>query len=383
MSDMQILHFTEEHQNFRRRLRAFCETEVIPYVDQWEIDHLVPKSVWRKMGRAGFLCPSVASEYGGMGGDFIYSLIVAEELSRTAHTGLAATLHSDVVVPYIESFGSETIKRRYLPGCVGGDTVTAVAMTEPDAGSDLAGMRTTAVEEGNTVVINGVKTFISNGVIGDLVVLAAVDPAQENRHQAVSLYLVEDGTPGFKKGRQLEKMGWHSQDTAELFFTNCRIPVENRLGEKGGGFLMLMEKLQQERLACVLGAVAAAERIVDYTTDYCRRTQVDGKPLSRSQAVQFALVEMNTEIRLGRTFMETLIVDHMAKKNIVVEVSMAKYWCTDATNRIASRALDLLGEYGLLEACPMVRAFRDTRVMSIFAGTNEIMKGIAAKFMGL
>ncbi|MCJ8499486.1 acyl-CoA dehydrogenase family protein [Desulfatitalea alkaliphila] len=380
---MDILRYTEDHQQFRRRLRAFCEQEVIPHVDQWEARRRVPREAWRKMGRAGFLCPTVAETYGGMGGDFIHALIVAEELSRTVHTGLAATLHSDVVVPYIESFAAEPIKQRFLPGCVNGDIVTAVAMTEPNAGSDLAGMQTTAVEEGDTVVLNGTKTFISNGLNCDLLVLAAKDPEQSNPHQAISLYLVEADTPGFKKGNPLHKMGWHSQDTAELFFTNCRVPVANRLGEQGAGFLMMMEKLQQERLACVMGAVAAAERIVEYTIDHCKRTLVNGRPLCRAQAVQFALVEMSTEVKLGRTFMEKLITDHMEKQNIVVEVSMAKYWCTDAVHRIASRALDLLGRHGMLEACPMVRAFRDTRVMSIFAGTNEIMKGIAAKFMGL
>jgi acyl-CoA dehydrogenase len=380
---MDILHYTEAHHDFRRRLRAFCEQEIIPDVAQWEAEHRVPKKMWRKMGRAGFLCPEVSRKYGGLGGDFIYSLIVAEELSRTSQTGLAATLHSDVVVPYIDAFGSEELKQRYLPGCVSGDVVTAVAMTEPDAGSDLANMQTTAVEQGDEVVLNGSKTFISNGIVCDLVIVAAKDPAIADKHLAVSLYVVDDGTPGFKKGNRLDKMGWHSQDTAELFFANCRIPVKNRLGEKGGGFFLMMEKLQQERLACSVGAVTAAERIVEYTMDYCRRTLVDGKPLARSQAVQFALVEMSTEAKLSRTFLEKLIADHMEKKNIVVEVSMAKYWCTDATNRLANRSLELLGEFGSLEACPMVQAWRDTRVMSIFAGTNEIMKGIAAKFMGL
>ena len=380
---MEILKYTDAHHDFRRRLKAFCDSEIVPHVDQWEADHLVPKAVWRKMGRAGFLCPCVAPEYGGMGGDFVYSLIVAEEMSRTAHTGLAASLHSDVVVPYIESFGSEKIKRKYLPGCVSGDVITAVAMSEPAAGSDLAAMETTCVATDEQVVLNGSKTFISNGINCDLVIVAAINPAVENRHQAVSLYLVDDGTPGFKRGNQLEKMGWHSQDTAELFFADCRIPVENRLGDPGSGFFLLMEKLQQERLTCAMGAVVAAERIVEYTIEHCKNTIVDGKPLARSQAVQFALVEMSAEARIGRAFLEKLISDHMEHKNIVVDVSMAKYWTTDAANRIANRSLELIGEEATLESCPMVRAFRDTRVMSIFAGTNEIMKGIAAKFMGL
>jgi acyl-CoA dehydrogenase len=380
---MDILTYTEAHQRFRERLREFCETEIVPQVEQWEVDHIVPKEIWQKMGRGGFLCPTLPAEYGGIGGDFIHSLIVTEELSRTMQTGLAAGLHSDVVVPYIESFGSQEQKEKYLPGCVSGDCVTAVAMTEPGAGSDVAGMQTTAVEDGDEVIINGSKTFISNCVICDLVVLAAKDPAVENKHQAVSLYVVEAGTPGFEKGSQLDKMGWHSQDTAELFFSNCRIPKGNRLGEKGSGFFMLMGKLQQERLVCCMGGVVAAERILEYTMAHCRKTRVGGKPLSKSQAVQFALVEMATETKLGRTFMDKLIADHMAGENIIVETSMAKYWATDLANRMANRALDLVGEYGALESRPLARGLRDARVMAIFAGTNEIMKGIAAKFMGL
>jgi alkylation response protein AidB-like acyl-CoA dehydrogenase len=335
------------------------------------------------MGAGGFLCPAVDPAYGGLGGDFRYSVIVAEELSRTAHTGLAAALHSDVVVPYIDAYGSEALKQKYLPGCVSGECITAVGMTEPDAGSDLAGMKTTAVEADGTVTVNGSKTFISNGINCDLLVLAARDPAVENKYEAVSLYVVEDGTPGFTRGRQLDKMGWHSQDTAELFFSNCRIPVGNRLGDKGMGFLMLMEKLQQERLTCALGAVCGAERILEWAMDFCRRTNRGGRPLSKSQAIQFELVEMAADVRVGRTFVDKLVADHMEKKNIVVETSMAKFWTTDLANRTADRALSILGDAGTVESCPLVRAWRDLRVMSIFAGTNEVMKGIAAKFMGL
>ncbi|MBC2712298.1 MAG: acyl-CoA dehydrogenase family protein [Desulfosarcina sp.] len=380
---MNILTYTPEHDDFRQRLRTFCETEVTPHVDQWEADHIVPKSVWRKMGAGGFLCPTVDSKYGGLGGDFRYSAIVAEELSRTVHTGLAATLHSDVVVPYIETYGNDAVRLKYLPGCVTGECITAVGMTEPDAGSDLAGMKTTAVEEGDTVVINGSKTFISNGINCDLLVFAAKDPSVENKYEAVSLYVVEDGTPGFTRGRKLDKMGWHSQDTAELFFSNCRIPVGNRLGEKGMGFLMLMEKLQQERLTCAVGAVCGAEHILEWTMGFCRKTNRGGRPLSKSQAVQFELVEMAADVKIGRTFVDKLVADHIEKKNIMVETAMAKFWTTDLANRTADRALSILGDFGIVESCPLCRAWRDVRVMSIFAGTNEIMKGIAAKFMGL
>jgi acyl-CoA dehydrogenase len=380
---MEILNYTKEHDQFRERLKAFLAKEVTPFADQWEQDKIVPKNAWKKMGQAGFLCTDVAPEYGGMGGDFLYSLIVAEEMTYTWQTGLATPLHSDIVVPYINSFGSEEIKHKYLPGCVSGDIVTALAMTEPGAGSDLAGMTTSAVEQGEEVVIDGSKTFISNGLNSDLVVLAARDPAVENPHQALSLYVVESGTPGFTRGRHLEKMGMWSQDTTELFFSKCRIPVENRLGDKGMGFLMLVQKLQQERLVCAIMGFTVAERILEWVTDFCRQTSVSGKPMSKSQAVQFALVEMATEVKLGRTFVEKLVAEHMEKKDVIIETSMAKYWTTEMLNRVANRSLDLCGNFGTLEKCRIVRAWRDAKIMTIFAGTNEIMKSIAAKFMGM
>jgi len=380
---MEILKYTDGHHQFRERLQTFLGKEVSPHADQWEKDGIVPKSVWQKMGQGGFLCMDVAPEYGGLGGDFLYSVIVCEELTRTWQTGLAAPLHSDIVVPYIKSFGSEELKKKYLPGCVSGDIVTAVAMTEPGAGSDLAGITTSAVEEGDEVVLDGSKTFISNGINADLVVVAARDPAVENPYEALSLYLVESGTPGFTPGRHLEKMGMWSQDTAELFFSRCRIPKRNRLGDKGMGFLMLMEKLQQERLVCAIMGVTGAERVLEWITDYCKKTTVSGKPLSKSQTVQFALVEMATDVKLGRTFVDKLIMDHIEKTNIIVETSMAKYWTTEMLNRVVNRALDLCGDFGTLEKCRIVRAWRDAKIMTIFAGTNEIMKNIAAKFMGL
>ena len=380
---MEILNYTEEHNLFRERLRAFLEKEVSPYADQWEKDGIVPKSAWKEMGQEGFLCMDVPVEYGGMGGDFLYAVIAAEEMTKTWITGLATPLHSDIVVPYISSFGSEELKKKYLPGCVSGDIVTAVAMTEAGAGSDLASLATTAVEEGDEVVIDGSKTFISNGLNADLVVVAARDPEIENSYEALSLYLVESKTPGFSTGRHLEKMGMWSQDTAELFFSKCRIPKKNRLGDKGMGFLMLVDKLQQERLVCAIMGVTGAERILEWTMDYCKQTSVSGKPLSKSQAVRFALVEMATEVKLGRTFVDKLVADHIEKNDVIVETSMAKYWTTEMLNRVANRSLDLCGDFGMLEKCRIVRAWRDAKILTIFAGTNEIMKNIAAKFMGL
>ena len=380
---MEIIQYTEEHRIFREAVRKFFAKEVIPNADAWEEAGRVPKSVWRKMGEQGFLCMDVPEEYGGLGADFLYSVILTEELGRTGNTGLAAPLHSDIVVPYISSFASEELKQKYLPGCVSGELITAVAMTEPNAGSDLAAIRTTAVEDGDDIVINGQKTFISNGLNCGLVVVATKDPSTENPYQAIDLYLVEEKTPGFERGKRIKKVGWHSQDTAELFFSDCRIPKGNRLGQKGGGFMMLMEKLQQERLMCCIIAVAAAERMLEMTIQYCRDRTAFGRPLTKFQNTQFKIVEMATEIRLGRTFVDKLIVDHMEGANVVVNVSMGKYWTSEMAMRVADQCVQLHGGYGYCEEYPIARAWRDARVLTIFAGTSEIMKGIAAKFMGL
>ncbi|MGC8660282.1 MAG: acyl-CoA dehydrogenase family protein [Desulfomonilaceae bacterium] len=380
---MEILPYTEDHRIFRDSIRKFFAKEVTPYVEQWEEDGIVPRSIWKKMGDNGFLCMQVPEEYGGLGLDFLYSVILMEELGRTNHFGLAAFLHSDIVVPYITSYASEELKQKYLPGCISGDIITAVAMTEPNAGSDLAGMMTTATEDGADIILNGQKTFISNGILCDLVVLAAKDPHVSDHHKAVDLYVVESGTSGFEKGKKIRKIGWHSQDTAELFFNDCRISKANRLGSKGSGFVMLMQKLQQERLVCCVGAQVLAERTLEATIEYCKQRNAFGKPISKFQNTQFRIVEMSTEVKLGRTFMDKLIVDHIENRDIVVEVSMAKYWITDMAKRVVDGCLQLYGGYGYCEEYPVARAWRDVRVMSIFAGTNEIMKGIAAKFMGL
>ena len=380
---MEILHYTQAHIRFRKRLQKFCKEEIIPHIDQWEKSGLVPREVWRKMGREGFLCTAISPEYGGLGGDFLFSVIALEEMTRTNHYGLDAFLHSDIVVPYIDSFGSDEQKHKYLPGCVCGDIITAVAMTEPDVGSDLSAMATTASEEGDVVIINGVKTFISNGVNCNLAVIAAKDPADENPYRAISLYLVEEGTPGFKKGAPLQKLGVHSQDTAELFFSNCRVPKDNRLGEKGAGFMILMEKLQQERLLVAILANTMAAFALDWTIETLRTQSTSNGSGKLSQTVRFSLVEMSTELKLGRTFLEKLIADHMEGRNIVSETSMAKFWNTEMANRVVGGCLDLCGQMAMLESCPVVRTFRDVRVTPIFAGTNEIMKSIVAKNMKL
>ncbi|PKN38100.1 MAG: acyl-CoA dehydrogenase [Deltaproteobacteria bacterium HGW-Deltaproteobacteria-2] len=380
---MNIIPYSAEHNIFRESLRKFLDKEIVPHVEEWEEAGIVPRSAWKKMGEQGFLCTAVPEEYGGAGCDFLYSVIVGEEMVRANFSGLTASLHSDIIVPYITTFGSEAQKQKYLPGCVTGDIITAVAMTEPNTGSDLAAMKTTAVEDGEDVILNGQKTFISNGINCDLCVVAAKDPACSDPHKAVDLYLVEAGTPGFEKGRQIKKIGWHSQDTSELYFTDCRIPRSNRLGEKGTGFLNLMLKLQQERLVCAIGAMAAAEFMLEITVKYCKERTVFGKPISKFQVNQFTIVEMATEIKLGRTFVDKLIMDHMEGLNVVIETSMAKYWITDMANKVADHCLQLHGGYGYCDEYGISRAWRDIRVTRIFAGTNEIMKVIIARFMGL
>jgi acyl-CoA dehydrogenase len=380
---MEILKYTEEHRKFRERLRGFFETEVTPQVREWEKAGITPRSIWKRMGEEGFLCTSVPREYGGMGADFLHSVIVAEELALTGHTGLAAPLHSDVVVPYITSYGSENLKREFLPPCIKGDMISAVAMTEPNAGSDLASISTSAVEDGEEVVINGQKTYISNGINCDLLILAARDPSVPDPYSGLDLYVVEAGAKGFEKGNKLSKMGWRSQDTAELVFHDCRIPQGRRLGAKGGGFLMLMEKLQQERLMVCIIAVAAAENMLRRTLAFCEENRDFGKPLSKLHNNRFKIVDMATEIKLGRVFVDKLIADHMEGKNLVVEVSMGKSWTTEMAMRVADNCMDLHGSTGCREDYFIARAWRDMRVLSIFAGTNDIMRGIAAKFMGL
>ena len=277
---MEILKYSEEHRIFRDAVRKYLEGEVAPHVDQWEKDGLVPRSEWRKLGEQGFLCMDVPEAYGGFGLDFLYSAILTEELVRARATGLMAPLHSDVVVPYISAFGSEEQKQRYLPGCISGEIISAVAMTEPHAGSDLASIKTTAIEDGDEVILNGSKTFISSGINCNLVIVAARDPKAEDPHQALSLYLVEEGTPGFEKGPQIEKIGLHAADTSELFFQDCRIPQANLLGPKGGGFLMMMQKLAQERLVVAIISVASAERMLEWTIQYCKDRQAFGRPLT-------------------------------------------------------------------------------------------------------
>jgi acyl-CoA dehydrogenase len=376
--------FNEEHEMYRQSFKQFVEREVKPNQPRWNEAGIVDRETWRKAGRAGFLCPWLEEKWGGGGGDFLHSVVVMEELAYAYESGFAMSLHSDIVVPYLHSFGSEEQKQRWLPGCASGDLVTAIAMTEPSTGSDLAAIKTTAVRDGDSYVLNGQKTFISNGILCDLCVVAAkTDPDPQNSHRGITLFVVEAATKGFVKGKRLHKMGMASQDTSELYFEDCRVPVANRLGEEGSGFVALMTKLQQERLAVAIGAVAAAEQVLRDTLVYVKERTAFGKPIAKFQNTQFKLAECASEVEVGRAFLDALIARHVAGKYLVKECSMAKMWCTEMQGRVTDTCLQFFGGYGYMLEYPVARAFMDARVQRIYAGTNEIMKVIIAKQMGL
>jgi acyl-CoA dehydrogenase len=293
-------------------------------------------------------------------------------------------LHSDIIAPYLHSFGNEDQKQRWLPGCASGEIVTALAMTEPGTGSDLAAVTTSAVRDGDDYVINGAKTFISNGQLCDLVVVAAkTGPDPANAHKAISLIVVEAGRNGFTKGRRLHKMGMASQDTSELFFEDCRVPAGNLLGVAGGGFMMMMQKLQQERLTVAIGAVASAEQVLEDTIAYTKERTAFGKPISKFQNTQFKLVECLAKVEVGRAYLDRVITEHVAGKYLVKECSIAKFWTTDMAQEVIDTCLQFFGGYGYMVEYPVTRAFMDARVQRIYAGTNEIMKVIVAKQLGL
>jgi acyl-CoA dehydrogenase len=377
-------HYTQEHQIFRESIRRYFEKEVTPHVETWEKAGIVPKEVWQNFGRQGFLCPWLPEIYGGVDADLLYSLISVEESAKTHFSGFLFFLHSDIIVPYIEAFGSEEQKHRWLPGCATGELITAIAMTEPGTGSDLAAIRTTAVRNGDHYVLNGQKTFISNGINCDLVIVVAkTDPGAKPAHAGISLLVVEDGTPGFEKGRNLDKIGFHSQDTAEMAFVDCRVPVKNLLGQEGKGFYYLMKKLQQERLMTAIGAQVMAEEALRLTIDFAKSREAFGRPIGRFQYISFELAKLATDVELGRTFLESLILDHMEGREIVQKVSMAKYWIAEMLNRVVERGVQFHGGYGYMEEYPIARLFRDARVYTIFAGTSEIMLLIISRYLGL
>jgi acyl-CoA dehydrogenase len=381
---MERTLFREEHEIFRRAVRSFVEAEVVPHKAAWEEANIVPRELWRKAGAQGFLCCWLEEAWGGPGADFLYSVIVNEELARVRASGVTFGLHSDIVVPYLHSFGTEAQRRRWLPKCASGELITAVAMTEPHTGSDLAAIRTSAIADGDHYVVNGQKTFISNGHLCDLVVIAVkTDPKADPPHSGVSLLVIESGTRGFVKGRLLKKMGMKSQDTAELHFEDCRVPRANLLGKEGAGFYYLMQKLQQERLLVAVGCQTAAEAALAQTLEYCKERHAFGKPIGGFQNTQFKMAEMATEVEIGRHFVDRLLVDHVAGKDVLKETCMAKWWHSDMLKRVTDQCLQFFGGYGYMMEYEICMAYLDARVQSIFAGTNEIMKSVVAKQMGL
>ncbi|MFJ7327218.1 acyl-CoA dehydrogenase family protein [Streptomyces cyaneofuscatus] len=376
---MQRQIFTEEHDAFRETVRAFLAKEVLPYYEQWEQDGIVSRDAWLAAGRAGLLGLAVPEEYGGGGStDFRYSAVLAEEFTRAGAPGLAIGLHNDIIGPYLTGLATDEQKQRWLPGFCSGETITAIAMTEPGAGSDLQAIRTTAEDKGDHWLLNGSKTFISNGILADLVIVVA-KTTPDGGAKGLSLIVVERGAAGFERGRNLDKIGQKSQDTAELFFNDVRVPKENLLGELDGAFLHLMTNLAQERMGIAVAGIAAAEHLLEITTQYVKEREAFGRPLSKLQHIRFEIAEMATECAVTRTFLDRCIVDHSDGTLDAVHASMAKWWATELQKRVADRCLQLHGGYGYMSEYKVAKAFTDGRIQTIYGGTTEIMKEIIGR----
>lgn len=382
---MQRTLFTEEHNLFRDTFRHFVEKEIVPYNQQWEKDGIVSRELWLKAGEQGFLGLAVPEEYGGVGvDDYIYSMIISEETARVyaASAGAGMGLHNDIVLPYFMAYANEEQKRRWLPDMCAGRTITAIAMTEPDTGSDLAAVRTTAIRHGDTYLLNGQKTFITNGILSDaVIVVAKTEP--EKRHKGISLLVVERGMEGFTRGRKLEKMGFKAQDTAELSFENVEVPARNLLGEEGQGFYYLMRQLAQERLNVAVSAVAACEVALESTLTYCKDRKAFGQAIGSFQNSRFKLAEMKTEIEIARVFVDRCVEELNARTLTPETAAMAKWWTSELQKKVLDQCVQLHGGYGYMLEYPVARAYLDARVQSIYAGTNEIMKEIIGRSMGV
>lgn len=377
--------FTEEHTLFRDALRHFVEKEMVPHNEQWEKDGVVSRELWLKAGQQGFLGMSVPEEYGGAGvDDFKYSAIFAEETARAmvSSAGQGMGLHNDITLPYFMAYGNEGQKRRWLPGMCAGELITAIAMTEPNTGSDLAAVKTTAIHQSDYYLLNGQKTFITNGILSDVVIVVAKTNL-EMRHKGISLLVVERGMEGFKRGRKLEKMGQKAQDTAELYFEDVKVPVANLLGEEGRGFYYLMRQLAQERLSVAILAVAVCETALEITLQYCKERTAFGQPIGSFQNSRFKLAEMKTETEIARVFVDRCIEELNAGELSPEDAAMAKWWTSELQKRVVDQCVQLHGGYGYMLEYPIARMYLDARVQSIYAGTNEIMKEIIGRSMGV
>ena len=380
---MQRDIFTPEHDAFRDMVRTFIAREITPYHEQWERDGMVSRELWLAAGKAGLLGIDVDEKYGGGGNtDYRYYLILGEELAVAGATGPAFAVHNDINGPYFNRLCTPEQRERWLPGYCSGELISAIAMTEPGAGSDLQGMRATAIRDGDHYLLNGSKTFISNGQLADLVIVAArTDPAAG--YHGISLLVVERGMPGFERGRNLDKIGMHAQDTSELSFTDVRVPVANLLGEEGGGFIALMQNLPRERMALGTAALAAAEKVFADTLGYCQQRQAFGQPIGSFQHNRFVLAEMATELAVTRTFTDRAVMELVAGRLTNEEASMVKWWDSELCNRVMDRCLQLHGGYGYMREFGVARAWTDSRVQTIFGGTTEIMKEIIGRGLGV
>jgi alkylation response protein AidB-like acyl-CoA dehydrogenase len=378
--------FTSDHETFRDSFRRFMENEIAPHHEAWEEQGYVDREVWRKAGENGFLCMTMPEAYGGSDADKLYSVIQMEELATGGFSGIGYGLHSEIVAPYILHYGTEAQKQKYLPKLASGEMVGAIAMSEPAAGSDLQGVKSTAIKQADgSYLLNGSKTFITNGWHADLVIVVAKTKPEAGA-KGTSLFLVERGMPGFEKGKRLKKLGLKAQDTSELFFDNVKLPPEQLLGgpeQENRGFICLMEQLPWERLQIAIGAVAAAQAAIDWTVDYVKDRKVFGQTVAAFQNTRYKLAEMQTEVQVARVFVdkccELVNVDQLD----TATASMAKYWCSDLQCKVMDECVQLFGGYGYMWEYPITRAYADARVQRIYGGTNEIMKEVISRGMGL
>lgn len=375
--------YTEEHEAFRDMVRSFIAKEAAPHHEQWEKDGIVSREVWLAAGRAGLLGIDMPEEYGGGGNDdYRYYVIFNEELAKSGIHGPGFAVHNDINGGYLRQLCTDEQKQRWFPGYCSGEIITAIAMTEPAAGSDLQGIKTTAVKDGDDYVLNGSKTFISNGILADLVIVVAkTDPAAGAK--GVSLLVVERGMAGFERGRNLDKVGMHAQDTAELFFDNVRVPKANLLGEEGMGFIYLMTNLARERLSIGATAMAAAEDAFEQTLEYCKTREAFGRPIGKFQHNRFTLAEMKTELTIARSFTDECILKESRGELTADEAAMLKWWNTELLKRVVDRCVQLHGGYGYMTEYPIAKAYQDVRIQTIFGGTTEIMKEIIGRGLGV
>jgi len=376
--------YADDHEAFRDSFRAFLDSRVVPQYAQWERDGIVPRKVFREAGDLGFLGMEIPEEYGGGGvSDFRFNAVVAEEIARTGTVSVGINLHNDICVPYFLAYADDEQRRRWLPGLASGELIAAIAMTEPGTGSDLAGIGTTATLDGDHYVLNGNKTFISNGHNADLVIVAARTERDSDRHGGLSLIVVERDTPGFERGRNLEKIGMHAQDTAELFFDNARVPAANLLGTPGSGFRSLVSNLAQERMTIAVASVASAVQSLEWAVEYVQERRVFGRSVGSYQNTRFVLASIKTEVEVMQAFVDSCVTELVAGTLTPERAAMAKLAASELQGTATDRCLQLFGGYGYMTEYPIARAYVDARIGRIYGGTSEVMREIIGRSMGL